>query len=118
MTHYVYGLRNVGSAEIRYVGQTSKTGDFRLQYEQALARKRSTKSGWDVWLLGGDGAVEAVPIVICADEAEARKQERAVIGVLTAIGHRLFNVQWRPKAIEPYQPRTPATSPRRRGAEA
>lgn len=104
MTHVVYGLRNVGSDEIRYVGQTKRSGEFRLKYEQHLASKRIRASGWDLWLLGQGGEVEAVHIVICEDEAHARQQERAVIGVLTAIGHRLFNVQWRPKAVAPFRP--------------
>lgn len=99
MTHVVYGFRNVGSMEARYVGQTKHTAQHRLQFETSCCNPNGTHAPlFARWLLGEDGEVEGFTIRECADEWDARYWERETIKTLLALGHRLFNRQHVPAA--------------------
>jgi hypothetical protein len=84
----IYGLREVGSDEIRYVGFTNYPLELRLERHRYNARV-----GWPFgpteWMRGC-GEVEIVALADCC-QADARQCERSHVERLHYEGHRLTN---------------------------
>lgn len=84
----IYGIREVGSAEIRYVGLTNMPLKRKLANHLAKAR-----TGWPygpaLWIAEGR-EVEIVRLRNCP-ASEARCAERRWVERLHNAGHRLFN---------------------------
>lgn len=89
----IYGLREIGTTEIRYVGLTNHSVKKRFREHQAKARGK-----WHYapapWMRSA-GPVEAVILRICP-ASEARAAERRWIEKLFSEGHRLCNVKMLP----------------------
>ena len=103
----IYGLREAGSNEIRYVGQTGGTSARRLRQHIGAAHRCEPKTAFATWIC--ENEIEAVDLLIESTcRVGAVENERIIIKSMAAAGNRLFNRCHL----------TPATSPRRRGAEA
>lgn len=92
----IYGLREVGSDEIRYVGYTNQPLAKRLRQHEYKALARSPY-GPTEWMLGA-GPVEIVRLRACPRH-QANKAERAWVERLHKLGHRLTNRHLLPRAI-------------------
>lgn len=84
----IYGLRERGSEEIRYVGFTNRELPLRLRRHEYNARR-----GWPYgptdWMQRA-GVVEIVPLCECAPD-DAHNVERQMVEALHGAGHRLTN---------------------------
>ena len=93
MTYIVYGLREVGSIEIRYIGQTAKGWAKRLQFLSWLARTGQGDPEMRQWLEGCRHSVEGVVLATAETETDIRAHERNAVAMFAAAGHRLVNRQ-------------------------
>lgn len=98
MTFEVYGIREIGSLELRYIGQTQKGGDFRLRYLKSLARAGIGHRNMRDWLVGCDFQVEAIRLGEAPSREDARAKELVAIQAFAAVGHRLLNSQGVPRS--------------------
>lgn len=93
----VYGLRLCGSMECRYVGQTGRDGQARLDALLSQARKlvgwQPAPRTFNLWLTEFADEIETFTFTECPDEASAREEERRAVQTCLAMGHRLFNRQ-------------------------
>jgi len=90
MTFQVYAIRQAGTVEARYIGQTSKGCETRLKFLTYLARKNWGDRLFGQWLRDC-GDIEAVVLDTAETISEARNKERAAVRMFSACGHRLFN---------------------------
>lgn len=96
MTHWfgqytVYGLRLIGSKEVRYVGQTNGPVELRLiGHINAAALRRHNGPLCD-WLTANAGQVEIFKIAYAETRAEASGIEKTIIALCSRLEHRLFN---------------------------
>ena len=97
MTFEVYALREIGSSEVRYVGQTGKGRATRLNFLVNLARARQGEHEMRAWLWDCGFKVEAILLTTAETREEAKAIERTAIQMFWAAGHRLVNLQGRPK---------------------
>lgn len=86
----IYGIRVLGSPEIRYVGQTSRAPEVRMRQLRSLALAAPRKGEFDRWLI--DNNIEVVVLDV-VEAGSANIAERATVRLCLAMGHRLFN-QW------------------------
>lgn len=90
MTHTVYGIRERGSKEVRYIGQTRTPLDFRLHGHRLQSRCQvHITSGFNAWIEEHD--VEAFAIAKADTRQEAEGIEKVIIAMCLRLGHRLFN---------------------------
>jgi hypothetical protein len=97
----IYGLRLKGDTECRYVGQTCKSPQVRLErltYEAGHLRKTfqwhgksPDPDGFGEWLLDNQENIEAFVIAAAVSHADALETERAMVTVMLRLNHRLFN---------------------------
>lgn len=89
----IYGLRERGSIEIRYVGMTDYPLELRLKKHLQDARKPYRAAmRW----VADCAEVEIVVLCNCPSE-QARVEERRMVGAFHAAGHRLLNGHLRPR---------------------
>lgn len=109
MTYEIYGLRQIDTLELRYVGQTRHGRQHRLKFLSWLARNGSGDKAMLEFMRGASFAVEAVLLDTAATELESRAKEKQAIRLFANAGHRLCNVQHAAPAmletIEPWTPR-------------
>lgn len=98
MTFEIYGIREIGSLELRYIGQTQKGGEFRLRYLKSLARAKIGHRNMREWLEGCGYQVEVIRLGLASTREEARAKEIVAIQAFSAVGHRLLNSQGVPRA--------------------
>lgn len=84
----IYGLREIGDQEFRYVGRSDKPLPYRLN-QHCRNAKRNYPPLVSTWI-NGAGKIEIVPITKC-DPAVACAVERATVHALSVAGHRLTN---------------------------
>jgi len=102
----IYGLRETGTQEFRYIGRSNNPLAIRLR-KHRLNAARNYPPRISAWI-NAAAAIEIVPIAFAADE-DCCATERALVEHYANAGHRLTNAH--------LLPRTPATSARRdRGA--
>jgi hypothetical protein len=102
VSYYIYGLRISGDPECRYVGQTA--GDPQRRLESLLSGARRMKrhrdrgygtplnpDGFDLWLVGNAGNIDAFKIAKVETRAEALATERAIVALVLRLEHRLYN---------------------------
>ena len=91
----IYGLRECGSNELRYIGQSSKPLAERLRKHLLNARRGYPPlvSGW----INAAGSVEIAAIATCPS-SEADAEERRLVELYHALGHRLTNSHLLPRA--------------------
>ena len=65
MIYSVYALREVGTTDIRYIGQTRYDGARRLRFLSYLARKGNGEPNMREWLESIQYCAEAVAIAFC-----------------------------------------------------
>lgn len=90
MTFQVYAIRQAGTVEARYIGQTAKGCETRLKFLSYLARKNCGDRLLGQWLRECI-RVEVVVLDTAETIGEARAKERAAVRMFSACGHRLFN---------------------------
>lgn len=89
--HTIYGLRVSGDREVRYIGLTNCPVEERLAgHLSAAARRRHNLPLCD-WLQFHGERVEIFKIGYAETRTEAQSLERALIGIATGLGQRLFN---------------------------
>lgn len=93
----IYGLREVGSEEIRYVGYTNQPIAKRLLDHQRKARGKSWPYGVAEWMRSA-GEVEIVRLRTCPRK-DAHKAERQWVKKLHGDGHRLTNSHLLPREV-------------------
>lgn len=107
----VYGIRQVGSKELRYIGQTGRGRKMRLGFIVSLARAGLGDERIREWLQSCNFQVEAV----CLDTANSREEAKAIeasaIRLFWAAGHGLLNRQGLPRGFR--EEPTSAPQPRR-----
>lgn len=108
MIYSVYALREVGTTDIRYIGQTRYDGARRLRFLSYLARKGNGEPNMREWLESIQYRAEAVAIATSITEVGARQLEKQAIGMFAAAGHKLLNRQHMLEQIEPYAPKQAA----------
>ena len=86
----IYGLREVGSDEIRYVGLTNKSRAERLKDHQTKANTNGWNYGVSVWMRNCGRPVEIIQLCACSPD-KARKAERRWVERLHKQGCRLVN---------------------------
>lgn len=100
MSYTVYGLREIGSLEIRYIGQTGKGWQKRLQSFSWMARTGQGEPDMREWLESCDYRVEGVVLASACTISAIRLRERDAVAMFSAAGHRLINRQlMAPKAL-------------------
>lgn len=87
----IYALRLCGDSEVRYVGQTMQRIEDRLRGHIQYANNHGIATTYTVWILDNWRTIEAVKIAEAATRQEALVLEAQLIGVMSALGHRLFN---------------------------
>lgn len=85
----VYGLREVGTNEVRYVGITNKTKAERLKAHHSKANSKGWNYPVTAWIREA-GPVEIIQLCACPKE-ESRKAERRWVERLHSQGARLLN---------------------------
>lgn len=91
MTWTIYAIREIGSVEARYIGQSGKSGDCRLAEFVRFARRGEGDYSMSNWLRSIGFQAEVITIATAKTLVEARVLERAAIGMFSQFGHRLFN---------------------------
>lgn len=94
----IYGLRQRGDHEVRYIGRTRYALDRRLRKHQANAAHHYPASISD-WIKQARD-VEIVPLTICCDVV-ACAEERRIVHIYHEAGHRLTNSHLMPKTPTP-----------------
>lgn len=95
----IYCLREVGTTEPRYIGQTSKTPHARLVCHRSEARSGGgQESSFGHWLNTTD--VEAVEICRAKTREEAKEIERTAIIVCAGMGFRILNRDHTPRHLK------------------
>lgn len=88
--HTIYGIRERGSKEVRYVGQTRTPLDFRLHSHKGQARGVAHQHpAFSEWLESANPEIFA--IARCDTRQEAEGVEKVIIAMCLRLGHRLFN---------------------------
>jgi hypothetical protein len=105
MTGYlVYCLREVGTAEPRYIGQTIHSPWHRLRAHISEARSGGGRaSPFGKWINENVGRIEGIEVARCKTLDEAKAMERHAIIVCTGMGFRLFNSDHRPRQLKTAQ---------------
>lgn len=96
MMFEVYAIREVGSKEARYIGQTGKGCRTRIGFLVSLARRKIGDKDMRDWLQSCCFNVEAVPLAYAETRQEAKAKERLAIEMFAKCGHRLLNRQFFP----------------------
>jgi hypothetical protein len=91
----IYGLRTVGTDEIRYIGRTEKPLELRLTKHYQNAVRRSYPPIVSDWIKKS-GPVEIVALRQC-ESAIAASTERQVVELYHGHGHRLTNAHLLPR---------------------
>jgi hypothetical protein len=99
MSYTVYGLREKGDREVRYVGFTRHSPDERLRNH--VSQSRWSPHLWPLrgWLCDNKGAVEAFAISSVETEAEARAMEKVIIALCLRLNQRLLNSDHVPRHL-------------------
>lgn len=84
----IYGLREVGSGEIRYVGRTNHPLEKRLREHKWKARHNYPRRLCE-WISAA-GEIEIIPLAECAPESACRV-ERQTVRDIWQRGDRLTN---------------------------
>lgn len=90
----IYALRAVGSAEVRYIGRTSKPLAWRLHKHRLNAANNYPPliSGW----INEGAEIEIVALAEC-EQDQACAVERQMVEAFNALGHRLTNSHLMPR---------------------
>jgi hypothetical protein len=100
VTLCVYGIRERGSKEVRYIGQTSGSVEDRLaaHFKVAESKPYGCNLPMREWLSArGEEAVETFKIAKVETRSEALATEKVIIALCLRLGHRLFNQ--RPRSL-------------------
>ncbi len=93
MSYTIYGIRERGGKEVRYVGQTN--GEIEVRLAGHLTTAESKPYGCNLpfrdWLLVHRADVEIFKIAKVETLEEARTTEKAIIALCIRLEHRLFN---------------------------
>ncbi len=92
----IYGLREVGSIEIRYIGFSNHPLELRLKKHLGDSRSYYYYRPVTAWVRSA-GQIEIVPLCTC-DPSEARANERRMVQAFHAAGHRLTNGHLLPRS--------------------
>lgn len=92
----IYGLREKGASEFRYIGRTEYRLEQRLKkhVQNAARQYPSLISAW----INAANEIEIVPIVDCPTDI-ACAEERRIVELYHSQGHRLTNSHLRPHII-------------------
>lgn len=97
----IYAIREVGTIEPRYIGQTSRGPECRLN---RLIWEARNCSNLDIrfykWLRENRHKIEAIEVSTAETRDEAKAQERLLIQSLANMGFRLFNRDHMPRALK------------------
>ncbi len=86
----IYGLRLIGSKEVRYIGQTRSHLEVRMAGH--FSKKRDeTETPLRQWLVENRQQIECFKIGYADDPDEARAIESVFISLCSRLDHRLFN---------------------------
>lgn len=88
----VYGLRERGSKELRYVGQTNNPGERLAGHINAAQKSRCPDALRD-WVLASADCLELVVLHECSTRNEARAMEKSLVQAFFLCGRRLFNLR-------------------------
>lgn len=110
MTFEIYAIREVGSKEVRYIGQTGKGCATRLGFLVSLGRRGIGEPDMRQWLRACSFNVEAIVLDHAETRDEAKSKEQLAIRMFWAAGHRLVNRQSVPRGNRP----SPVDVPKRR----
>ena len=113
MSFTIYGLRLKGDGEVRYIGQTMRTPEVRLEDHLSAADHAPVPQGLSLWLLDNRESVEVFRIDELPAVQEAKMVERALIKAFARLGHRLFNCHHLPKSARIPRHHHRATPPAR-----
>lgn len=102
----IYGLREAGAQEFRYIGRSNSPLHVRLRKHQ-LNAARNYPPRISAWI-NEAGDIEIVPIAD-VDDAQCCAAERSLVALYTDAGHRLTNSH--------LLPRTTPSPRRERGAD-
>lgn len=91
----IYGLREAGSVEIRYIGFTNHPLELRLKKHLGDARGPYWSRDVTQWVRATNN-LEIVPLRQC-EPNDARLEERRMVEAFHAAGHRLTNGHLRPR---------------------
>ena len=97
MTVTIYGLREVDTHELRYIGLTTKPLEERLRKHIRNVKQHYPRKICD-WIVAAQ-KIEIVPLLVC-DESDARKQERFFVAKMISEGHRLANSHLVPRPTD------------------
>lgn len=90
----IYGLREVGDTEFRYIGRSGKPLHLRL-HKHKLNAARQYPPLISAWINEGSD-IEIIPLVNVGSD-QACSTERAFVERYYSLGHRLTNKHLRPR---------------------
>lgn len=91
MIWQIYAIREIGTTEARYIGQSGKSAEARLGEFVRFARRKIGDRSMSEWIASVDYRVEAVIMATAPDLVTARQFERLAVQMFSNFGHRLFN---------------------------
>lgn len=97
----IYAIREVGTIEPRYIGQTSRTPEHRLIEHLGEARcSWHARTPFLDWLVAAQDNLEAIEVSTAETRQDAKAQERLLIQSAARLGCRLFNRDHMPRSIK------------------
>lgn len=97
----IYAIREIGTIEPRYIGQTSRGPECRLNRLIWEARNCSNLGlHFYKWLRENRNKIEVVEVSAAETREDAKAQERLLIQSLANMGCRLFNRDHMPRALK------------------
>jgi hypothetical protein len=94
LIYVIYGLREPGSEEFRYIGRTADALEVRLK-----AHQRNARIGYPIGIsewINSAPVIEIVPIKKC-DPSASTVEERKMVEHYHGLGHRLTNGHLMPR---------------------